>query len=107
MINYNKIITQNNQIINILENYNNTDDYLLFIFFTCCMVGGYESYDYIVHLLVYNISNSISSSKLDLSLYYPIEVNIKDRMNDTIKYYNFYSIQEKTIINDFIKKIKN
>jgi hypothetical protein len=55
------------------------------------MVGGYESIDYLVHLLVYKISKSI---EIDLSLYYPIKVDIE---NECLKlnYYMIHIIVQK------------
>ena len=48
MINYNPLLTINNQLISIVEKYNNNNEYLTFIYYTCCMLGGYESIDYLI-----------------------------------------------------------
>ena len=77
MTNY-KDLLKNNQLINILKN-DNSDEYLLFIYYTCCILGGYESIDYLIHLLV---SNIIKCIKVDLSLYYPDKINIDLRMKE-------------------------
>ena len=102
MINYNPLLTINNQLISIVEKYNNNNEYLTFIYYTCCMLGGYESIDYLIHLLVFNIRKI---TYIDITLYYPYKVNIENKMNETIKYYDFYNLQEKEIINIFIDKI--
>jgi hypothetical protein len=66
------------------------------------MLGGYNSIDYLIHLIVYNLNKV---AVIDLSLYFPYKVDIEKKMNDTLKYYNFYSDQHKNIINIFIAKL--
>ena len=102
MTNYYNILSKDNQLISIIKNYNNTPEYLLFIYYTCCMLGGYNSIDYLIHLLVYNLNEIIN---IDLSLYFPYKVDIKKRMSETILYYDFYSNNHKNKINIFIDKI--
>ncbi len=102
MTNYYKILSKDNQLITIIKKYNDTTEYLLFIYYTCCMLGGYNSIDYLIHLIVYNL-NKVSN--IDLSLYFPYKVDIEKKMNDTLEYYNFYSDQHKNIINNFIDKL--
>ena len=65
---YYNILSKDNQLISIIGKYNDTDEYLLFIYYTCCMLGGYESIDHLIHLLVKNIRNVIY---IDITLYYP------------------------------------
>jgi hypothetical protein len=96
-------MTENNKLFNLIESYNNTNEQLEIIYFTCCILGGYESIDYLLHNIVHNISITMN---VDLSLYYPCKVNIIDRMNETIKYYDFYNNDQKKIINKFIENIK-
>ena len=106
MINYYDVLVKDNQLINILNNYDNSNDYLLFIYFTCCILNGYESIDYLIHLLVSNIINFID---VDLTLYYPIlcNIDIKKKLNETIKYYDFYNNEQKDIVNNFINRLNN
>ena len=103
MTNYYNILSKDNQLITIIKKYNDTDEYLLFIYYTCCMLGGYDSIDYLLHLVVYNLNKVIN---IDLSLYYPYVVNIKKKIEDTKQYYEFYSEKQKTKINIFIDKLK-
>lgn len=102
MTNYYNILSIDNQLITIIEQYNDTQEYLLFIYYTCCMLGGFNSIDYLIHLIVYHLHQVI---KIDLSLYFPYKVDIKEKMTNTIKYYNFYSKQQKKIITNFINNI--
>jgi hypothetical protein len=101
MTNY-KDLLKNNQLIDIIKN-DNSDEYLLFIYYTCCILGGYESIDYLIHLLV---SNIIKCIKVDLSLYYPDKINIELRMKETEKYYKFYSNEDKKKVESFIENLK-
>jgi hypothetical protein len=100
MTSYN--IKINDQLIDIINENNINENYLLFIYYTCCILGGYESIDYLIHLLVYNIIKYI---KVDLRLYYPDEFNIEIRMKETRYNYNNYNLSEKNKIDNFIKKL--
>ena len=71
------------------------------VYYFCCMVGGYESYDQLVHLLVNKLKHSI---KVNLCLYYPFEVDINKRINETELMYDDNDISE---IDTYLKNIKN
>lgn len=88
-------------LIDILDINKIDDKNLLRIYYYCCVVGGYESDDKLVHLLVEKISKSIF---VNLSLYYPFEVDIIKRINDTQLR---YEKEENDKINKFINMIKN
>jgi hypothetical protein len=103
MTNYKNILHKNNQLINIININNNSEEYLLFIYYTCCILGGYESIDYLLHLLVFNIIKCI---EVDLELYYPNNFDIELKMNETLHYYNYYSKEEKNYVEKFIKNLK-
>jgi len=103
MTNYKEVLRKNNQLINIIDSNNNSDEYLLFIYYTCCILGGYESIDYLIHLLV---SNIIKCIEVDLELYYPASFDIELRMNETKDNYNNYSKEEKDNIENFINNLK-
>jgi hypothetical protein len=100
---YYNILSKNNQLISIIEKYNDTDEYLLFIYYTCCMLGGYESIDHLIHILVKNIRNVIY---IDITLYYPYEINLDEKIEETKIYFNFYNNHERNKINKFISKLK-
>jgi hypothetical protein len=103
MTDYYKILSKNNQLIDLLDSYDKTDNYLLFIYLTCCIFGGYESIDHLIHLLV---SNLIKCIKVDLSLYYPGKFDINEKLEETNDNYNFYTNEQKENVNNFLSKLK-
>lgn len=104
MTNYKELLKNNkNQLINIIDCNNNSEEYLLFIYYTCCILGGYDSIDYLIHLLVFNIIKCIN---IDLNLYYPDTFDIELRMNETLQYYNHYSETEIKNVNNFLANLK-
>jgi hypothetical protein len=107
-MNYYDILNKDNQLVDILIdiksiNKKEIKEYLLFIYFTCCILGGYESIDYLIHLLVTNIINII---EVDLTLYYPVSFDINAKLESTKEYFNFYNDKEKNHINNFINNLK-
>jgi hypothetical protein len=92
-------------LIDLIKNYNHKKKYSSGkqkkVFYFCCMVGGYESYDKLVHLLVNKLRYSI---KVNLSLYYPFEVDINKRIDETELMYNKNDISEIYI---YLNNIKN
>ncbi len=74
------------QLISLLEVDDDLNNQKLeIIFYVCCILGGYDSIDYLIHLLVFNITDYIN---IDLTLYHPFKINILDRMNKTYINYN-------------------
>lgn len=92
------------QLIDLLDEKKINDNYLKKIYYFCCIIGGYESIDYMMHLLVYNISKSIM---IDLSFYYFKEFDFNLLLENTKKNKHLYSLKEIDIFNKFIDKIKN
>ena len=92
------------QLIDLLDEKKIDDNYLKKIYYFCCIIGGYESIDYMMHLLVYNISKSIS---IDLSLYRFKEFDFDKLLEKTKNNKELYSLKEIDIFNNFISKIKN
>ena len=99
---YNILKKTNNQIIDIINYININKNDLEFLYYTCCLLGGYESIDNIIHQLVLSISNVI---EIDLSLYYPFKVDINKRIIETKKYLNFYDKNKLQNLENFINRI--
>lgn len=92
------------QLISLLEVDDDLNNQKLeIIFYVCCILGGYDSIDYLIHLLVFNITDYIN---IDLTLYHPFKINILDRMNKTYINYKFYTDLQKKKINNFINFLK-
>ena len=92
-------------LIDVIKKYNHKKKYgpkkQQKVFYFCCMVGGYESYDKLVHLLVNTLRHSI---KVNLCLYYPFKVDIDKRIEETELMYND---KDKEEIDLYLKNIKN
>jgi hypothetical protein len=98
-------MTYNKNLIDLIKKYNHKKKYSSTkqkkVYYFCCMVGGYESDDKLVHLLVDKLKHSI---KINLFLYYPFKVDIKNRIKETELIYNN---KDKEEINIFLENIKN
>jgi len=95
-----------NNIIDILDDFKFKKSNLEKLYYVCCMNGGYESYDPIIHIISKKLL-SIKKIDLDLIYYYKYEVDIDDKINKTNKNFKFYKDSEKKIYAYFIDKLDN
>ena len=68
-----------NNIIDILDDFKFKKSNLEKLYYVCCMNGGYESYDPIIHIISKKLL-SIKKIDLDLIYYYKYEVDIDDKI---------------------------
>lgn len=103
MINYYIMIYT---IIEFIDKINMDNKNLKKLYYLCCINGGYESYDYIIHEIC-EILLSNEKLNLEIKYYYKYFVDIKKKLKKTKKNLRFYKENELNKYINFIIDLKN